>query len=362
VQPVCGHCRRHNVECDYDRFRPVSTASFSHHRQNAPLGDSDGPKLSQEGVSETRSSRHLLELRLFHHFTTQTSQTLPSSADPEVAEIWKEYVPQLALRHTALLDVIYSLAALHLALSGSPTTELVSAHRHYMDSALRGHRQDVCYINQSNMDTVWITSCLVRSVVFAALQNRKIDPYTPPREWLQTASMAAPTFAALWERVTSDPEAEASRAITIFNDSAFVASYHAALQDANRQRFEHLLERTLPRDQDELWNDDIRKAYEHTLNYLGAIQLGTDAGESAKLMSLRLMGFASIVPSRFIDLVLNGQQRALIVLAHFFGLMTPYTDHWCIGSTPRREILGIQTIIAEEWQPLMRWPVSVCTG
>ncbi|KAL1962559.1 hypothetical protein VTN77DRAFT_9434 [Rasamsonia byssochlamydoides] len=361
VHPVCGHCRRHNVPCDYDRFRPVQIASSQPQPRNP--GD-DRTVHSQDGPSEarrlTRSSRHLLELRLFHHFTTQTSQTLPTATEPKLAQIWREYVPQLALQHTALLDVIYSLAALHLALSESPTKELIDAHRDYMDSALKGHRQDVCHINSSNMDAVWFTSCLVRSLVFAALQERKIEPYTPPREWLQIASTAAPTFVAVWERAKADPKAEAHRTMTMFKDSAFAIDPQAVFRDANRQRFAHLLERALPRDQCEAWNDDIREAYEHALNYLGAIQLAIDAGESSKQMSLRLIGFASIVPPRFIDLVLDGQPRALVVLAHFFALMAGYTDHWCIGSTPRREILGIQTVLPQEWQPLMRWPVSVC--
>jgi hypothetical protein len=61
-----------------------------------------------------------MRLKLFHHFIVDTSQTLYTCLTAKVAGIFQTVVSNLALQNDALLNLIYSLAALHLAFSGDP--------------------------------------------------------------------------------------------------------------------------------------------------------------------------------------------------------------------------------------------------
>lgn len=55
----------------------------------------------------------MLNLELLHHFTIATSITL--SPDPQVREVWRVVVPQMAFSTQYILDGILALAALHIA-------------------------------------------------------------------------------------------------------------------------------------------------------------------------------------------------------------------------------------------------------
>lgn len=268
-------------------------------------------------------------------------------------------MPHLAFEHVALLDAIFSIAALHLALSSKrpDQQELMNAHRSHMDLCLEKHRDDLAHISSRNADALWFTSSLVRTAAFATLQERPVDPYAPPTQSLEIASGAVPVFLATWDLIRADPRSEA---MGIMKETIVFTDKEAFFKESNRRAFMHLLQRVeSTRDLTEPWDKDIREAYETTLSYLGSVKLAIDAGRPRSEIGLRLIGFASMVPKRFIGLVGEQRPRALVVLAHFFALLIPYREIWWIGNAGQREVRGIQRILPEEWQDLMEWPLSV---
>ena len=71
-----------------------------------------------------------------------------------------------------------------------------------------------------------------------------------------------------------------------------------------------------------------------------------------------LLLFPYLVQKGFIDLVQEQRPRALVILAHYFGLLAQFKDIWFIGDTASREVRAIQSALSKEWQDLMAWPLQ----
>ncbi|KAF4963631.1 hypothetical protein F66182_18114, partial [Fusarium sp. NRRL 66182] len=123
------------------------------------------------------------------------------------------------------------------------------------------------------------------------------------------------------------------------------------LDEGKAQVFSHLIERVMPRDQFEPWDPDTREAYVYALAALGNLKESAD--------SMRLIGFLGLLPTKYSQLLLERQPRALVIFAHYFAFMVGHAEMWMIGKTPQKEITGIASLVPEEWQPLMQWPLSV---
>ncbi|OKL59035.1 hypothetical protein UA08_05592 [Talaromyces atroroseus] len=349
VHPICGNCVRYGVECFYDRFKPGYQ-----YRHNTSSSSSPTPS----NVATSRSPRHLLELQLMSQFITKTVDSLPTSTQPELAKVWREDAPRLAMKHPALLDTIFALASLHLTLT-QPSSNCSDAHCQYMDSVLKAHREEIRNVTLSNADAVWFTSSLLRFTIFARLQERNIEPYTLPGEWLSLMSMAGSTFRSIWTCVRENPGSEKLVTMELFRASILAQEWHKQPDDVSPRAFAHLLERAMPRDELEPWGSEISETYAQAVEALGNIKYAIDSKQATKYVTMRLAAYLGLLPPKFGQLVLDKQPRALVIFAHYFTLMADYTDVWTIGATPQREITGLSSLIPEDWQPLMHWPLSV---
>ena len=79
---------------------------------------------------------------------------------------------------------------------------------------------------------------------------------------------------------------------------------------------------------------------------------------SAAISVRRVIGFPMLVHPRFVTLVEEEQPRALVILAHYFALVARLRGLWWMGDSGRREVLGIQSALPEEWQDAMQWPLE----
>ena len=303
--------------------------------------------------------RRLLELRLLHQYATKTSLTFhltaPGSHDQSSIELWLSDVPKLAFDNDALLNIMLAIAALHTAKCNPEDWEAIHVYRKYLDLALRGHSNDVACLSNSNADAACLTSSLIRITAFAVLQERPLVPYTPPIQWLDMTRGAGNIFKEAWKLIGEDDSSPASRAVKrlpILKDS------ESLFQESSRKDLLHLLHGTRAEHALEAWSADIEEAYSSTLSYIGSIQSLIDDGEKQQNLCRILMHFPYSVQKGFIDLVREQRPRALVILAHYFGLLTRFKFVWFIGDTGAREIRAIQAVLSEEWRELMAWPLQ----
>ncbi|KAJ9380787.1 transcriptional regulator family: Fungal Specific TF [Paecilomyces variotii] len=361
IHPVCGSCDRHNVACVYeDVFKLITIPPPSHAGHNGNDSSKAGKtKNHDRGGSNSGSNtpdpdpggKHLLELRLLHHYSIVTSQTLPTSPEPKLADIWKTYVPRLAFQHRALLDSIYSIAALQLSLTQPGNRELMAAHGQYMDQAIQKHREDIAQINNQMADAVWFTSSLLRVAAFASLQERPIEPYTPPMQWFRIAVRATHIFEVVYELVRHDPSSEA---LKVMKEGYFTLNQHLMFRDESKNEYSHLLDRSdNARYRDEPWDEDIQRTYESVVKYLGGLSSAIKSKRPAAEIGLQCIAFGSRIPERFIELVEDRQPRALVILAHLFSSMTGFEHIWYIGKLGQRELRGLRTVIPDDWNDML---------
>jgi len=299
-------------------------------------------------------SRRLLELRLLTNYIDRTSKTFGACQHEDVRRAWSIEAPKLAIQHDNLLYQILSMSALHLLRSEPDNPELVVARQTYHGLALREHRRAVAKLNLHNADAVSCTSSLVFMDAFASLQERSMEPYTPPMEWLQLARGAGSIFAVGISALEGSRVYDTAVINAISRHHQYFDNADVMFAAVNRKDLLGLLTQDIA---GEPWDEETQQAYEKTLNYIGWVQLTIKDGEHMLGTCRRMMAFAVLAPKKFIEFVQEMRPRALVILAHFFALGSQLRDIWWIGDNVQREIKGIQQVLPPEWQPLMRQPL-----
>lgn len=255
---------------------------------------------------------------------------------------------------------MHSIAALHLGKTAGSCQQVGSEahlppdlHHRYLHMALRENRRELAQLSTSSIDQVCLTSNLIRLIALVALQDREIQPYTPPIDWLRmTYSTRAVNIKAA-QMLGLDGDTGAAK---LLKSSPATLDWYLHHSTDGSQVLPNLLRQETPRDDAEPWNYEIEAAYEATLGYIGNIVL-TPAAQGVVTSSeicRRLVIFPLLVPERYIDLVEERQPRALVILAHYFTLLSQYGQSlWWIGDVGFREASAIWAALPGEWQALL---------
>ena len=297
---------------------------------------------------------------MLHHYNTRTSLTLnlipPGSTESNPLELWLTDVPILAFDNDALLNIMSAIAALHTANPNPQDLDAIDEYRNYLDLALRGHSNDVAHLTKMTADAACMTSSLIRVAAFAVLQERPLAPYTPPMQWLQMTRGGGNLFEAAWNFYKDD---ESSIILRLLKATPILKDSDPLFQESSRQGLLHLLHGTGAEHALETWSENTEKAYSSTLSYIGSVQSVIARGEKPETVCRILLMFPYLIQKGFIDLVQEQRPRALVILAHYFGLLTRFKYVWYIGDTGSREIHAIRAVLSEEWQELMAWPLQM---
>lgn len=71
------------------------------------------PTLRPALPSPKRSAIRILDLRLMHHYVTETASTMSSAELPTVRAMWDVTVPQISFEYEPLLHTLLALEAAH---------------------------------------------------------------------------------------------------------------------------------------------------------------------------------------------------------------------------------------------------------
>ncbi|KAL1901933.1 hypothetical protein Sste5346_001638 [Sporothrix stenoceras] len=211
IRPRCYNCEKHGVPCDFEF--PDAASDIAHTPRTTyastpgatpaaatPAGSFAVPATptiatikaaaiaqlgpppsvpsavaSQTSValsapSSSPAAARLLEMRLLHHYTTETSKTL-SCQNPTAEHIWRDNVPRVAFAaasgsvNTAsnhLTDAVLAVAALHLRSEFPQDRELIRASHAYMGSSLSEYNRLLQQgITATNAEALFLNSTLI---------------------------------------------------------------------------------------------------------------------------------------------------------------------------------------------------------
>ncbi|KAM7195909.1 hypothetical protein V8F20_007274 [Naviculisporaceae sp. PSN 640] len=305
VRPVCGSCARLKLGCTW----PENTLKAARLQANSPPGHFPSPQ-SQIGLVGSRTStvstpgsaealfpsfdsseeivlpestaRRMLEHRLMQHYIFNMTKPFPLSPGPNWVDLFAKRVPQLALQNNNILYILLANSALNLLRQEPGNVELATARQSYLISAIHEQRKAVENLTSRNADAVCMASILLLVHSWAELQDRSLEPYKPPLEWIQMGRGAGTLILMSVAALKNGTEEEkANSCLTIvsgayprFTDTSDQSYFDPSL----REMFKGVLTQKLPNSRD-VWDDETRDAYEKTLSYVGSIQAAIDQGE-----------------------------------------------------------------------------------
>jgi len=300
------------------------------------------------------------------HYSLHLEQPFPTLPSREWRAIFAHRIPELAIEHNNdnLLNAILASSATQLLREQPTLAGLFEARQAYLIAAMQQQRTRVQNMTLDDADVVCFASILILVISFAMLQERALGQYTPPLEWLQMGKGAA---AVIWMTIKAlkdlpDEATKHSAMMVIARSPPHLGFDESYFNPEMRVRFEGVLTQNIQPSGD-TWDDETRDTYEKTLSYIGSLQEAILQGEPVYVICRRIQGFALVIPSHFIDLLAEMRPRALVMLAHYFGVVSQVKGVWWLGdgkygteSYAKREIMAIYTTIPPEWRPLMTWP------
>ncbi|KPM36552.1 hypothetical protein AK830_g10013 [Neonectria ditissima] len=347
-RPTCGSCRRHKVQCTYDRADSTDNPSQLH--------DESKNRTHSPSMAEGRERRHR-ELRLMHTFTVRTCRTLPGTHLPELLETWAVEVPRLALDYEPLLSAIMALTSHHLAREARTRDEadgFLTLRSLYLESTLHKHRRALADVTRDKADAVCFTTVILTIDTMANLGERSLQPYEPPLQWLHVSRGVGDVCRLTLGLIEDDADAKIRPVVDTM--MPFVRDFQLA------SGVDPALAYLLEFEDGEAEADEDTGAYEATARLLSWILAGRDSGEDVKMYGRRLTAFPVLVSGRFISLLEQQRPRALVFLAHFFGLAAHASEFWWLGATPCREIWAIRAVLGPEWQGLVAGLTEAAPG
>ncbi|KAI9047927.1 hypothetical protein LZ554_007729 [Drepanopeziza brunnea f. sp. 'monogermtubi'] len=152
IRPRCGPCTKRELGCHFQTPQVEGNGVTSHDH-----GLSDSYRERPPGPMPART----LELKLWHHFVTETYSTFIPGNERQ-RQAWRIEVPTMALDNAFLLDAMFAVSALHLVYLevGMKKQWLQSALR-YQDLALAGLNQAISSMDNETCEPVAICSILV---------------------------------------------------------------------------------------------------------------------------------------------------------------------------------------------------------
>jgi hypothetical protein len=146
-RPSCRNCVKHGARCDFTLLTPDRL-----HVQPSAVTSQSLPPLN------------LLDLELFHNFTTATYATL--CADPASRNIWKNAIARRATGSEFVMRALLSVSALHMSKHRPERKHHYVSHAiAYHDHASRQATTMMSPLIPENLEDLWIFSVL--TVYFA---------------------------------------------------------------------------------------------------------------------------------------------------------------------------------------------------
>jgi hypothetical protein len=294
--------------------------------------------------SNTNTDR-LLELKLMHHFTALTAQTLSDGEDQQFA--WRVDIPAIAYEAQYLMDAILAVSALHLRALNPNDASIVRASHSYIASSIGQYSALLSNgVSSLNAEALFATAALI---AFQTSASRYVagkgTPYSIPLAWFHAFQGVKTVVMTSWQWLRSSqkifPIINGQPALALDPDPQrrlFFSSLLIGLEDD--------LEAT-----PEMLRASTKQAYEHAVSFLNWAHV--------QPVRARILGFAAAVSRRFVDLMRQHEPRALVIVACFFALTKKVDDVWWLDGIAATEVNGIYSLLPPEWWPKMEWALMI---
>lgn len=357
------------------------------HSANTSPTDNLNDESHEAGFSV--EERRQLELRLLHHFTFSVTPTFPYANHPDTAYTWNVAAVELGFEYPFLLNAILALAALHmvrdLPLNGrfnsvEPEKDFSAlrlriirdpkpllgqldpqrVHHFYLSLAVSQQSEATANMTAENSNALILSSVMLsyQALGLRPQAEQESNGYSPPTQWLRMANATSGLARASLKLLPEGVEHAANiLASTIDPPELDFRDRSAIFNPENGRPFADLLD----------WNRfpepnmdaDTMEVYEDALSLTGGIYRGMLESEPPRTVFRRLAAYGAMISPKFISFIEQRRPRALALFALFCALSKALDQHWIWHGFADREVQGLQTLLPDEWQWAMEWPLTL---
>jgi hypothetical protein len=289
------------------------------------------------------------DLYLIHHFTQWTVHSFQS---PESAAVYSNQGLSLANRFPYVMHAMIAVTACNLQHMGIDARQYRLPEAFHFYLACRGLRKAVATINgPKESDAVLTASMLLNALTFCAADYRDEPPFStlghqgPRWDWLRVQIGLTQLLA----------QTSPYRPQSIWNFT-FQATDNLEITEPPRNNLGEQLAHFCGLDGN---SKPEESPYLEPVRLLTPI-LARKPSLDYILLYLRTIGGFSV---RFVDLLEEEHTRALLLFAHWLGLMCSIDQWWCVRRT-RRECWTICDILSNRLDSdslaLLKFPAGAC--
>lgn len=300
---------------------------------------------------------NLPQLRLLHHYTTATAQTL--GADSEAHEVYATIVPQTAFEYPFLLHVLLALAALHLSRTheyGPEALEYALIGGRHHEAALSNFQATVRDIDETNFKAILMFS----GALFPYSCASSIDPTHD----IDHAFDSLLSNLTLTRRVRP-----------------MVSSFYTAMQASVLQKLVppdvrgiNWLTQEPPEETElvqlrkfaeavhHLYPPDIVDAYGYAIHILVLTFAAAEKSQGPPSDAL-LKIWLHFVTDRYVELLSERQPGSLIIYAHYAVLLQKSSSrYWYLSGVAEQIMRVAEALVPSEWSGWLDWPKEQLRG
>ncbi|CAG8904852.1 unnamed protein product [Penicillium egyptiacum] len=386
-KPACSKCIHHAIECDFLSTTAISSASSSAAPSPSRFsktqfrfkpskyesggftpkdetGQSSSRTVSTEVQCESPSALphsqdtlSFADLRLFHHFVTETYRTITDEATDR-NRIWQTHVPQWGFSSPSIFHLILALAALHLGyLHREVRDQYVMQADDHFTFGIRSVSAILSSLNSGNCQSIYMSTVLVCFVYFAHGPK--------PGEYLVFSETGKAEWLVLMRGVRSILMSSRDKIFTgvlqIQTDPA-IQGVSPLFQDELAEHQSHIkqLQRFVEK---QTGGSSMCQIYietlEKTLQMFEEAYQCRSAGKDGVSLMPSVVGWIYTRPEEFICLLEEKEPLSLVVLAYWCILLKFMRSSWLMIGWDRHVIAGIRECLGVEFHRWIEWPVGV---
>ncbi|KAJ5762287.1 uncharacterized protein N7511_005669 [Penicillium nucicola] len=384
-KPACLKCVHHSIECDFQqaaaslsaspsaaissptssqgsktrfRFKPSkyqskeSTPDGTNHLSSQPIATEIQP--SDLNLEETLT---FTDLRLFHHFVTQTYRTLTDEATDN-NRIWQHHLPQWGFSTPSIFHLILTLAALHLAhLHPEKRAQYFLQADNHFTFGIRSVTAILSTLNEDNCQLIYMSAMMICLVYFG--HGPRTGEYlvfsrTGQAEWLLLMRGVRSILMSSHDKIFSgvlaiQPDPSIAGISPEFQDELRIHRSH--LEDV--QRFIEAQTGGMPA------GEMYAGALTNLVEMFDEAYCIRSAGKGGICLMPVVVGWIYRRPEEFIGLLEKKDPLALIVLSYWCILLKFMGSSWLMIGWDRHVIAGIQSSLGAEFHCHIEWPVGI---
>ncbi|KAF3482582.1 C6 zinc finger domain-containing protein [Arthroderma uncinatum] len=314
ARPGCHNCANYGVACNYPAALTPPSAS-----KDITTVTTSGPSRAMFSMSLDNLAAKIEEtLRM--HSDSDYYNTVESISTPAIRKVMRTEAIRVAFSNPHLMHTIIGVSLLHLNRILPPCKAREFAEAHHWQKAIQSYRTALCYkVSPANVDAL-LTTCMLMLVNCMCPQN-----FRPCDSWVLSSNPSAMNWICLQNGLPYLLELSGPILHLSIWGPAFKAADQAheiLLNNCERGR-----EGMHPRLADFCEIHDSTTA--ETSPYFKPLQVASSMLELEKSATTSgyFSSFLGHLDQRYIALLRAKDARALIILAHWMGIMC-LISHW----------------------------------